>query len=230
MQASPVHPVLEHYLGEHGAAYFHRALGVPPALYDSVARLRARKLQPYIWSTHRVLEYGVGTGLNLAAIQCADRYGFDITDAHRTALHERGIRFVSDTSLLGDGMFDVVICHHVLEHVHDPWSVLAEIRRVLAFGRKLVLVVPFEHERRYRRFDMTDHNGHLYSWNVQTLGTLLQRSRFSIESIGLRRYGYDRFAAQAVADIGLGEKAFRALRAALLVIRPHREIFCVCSK
>src|SRR5262249_33479426 len=41
-----------------------------------------------------------------------------------------------------DGSFDVVLCTIVLEHVVDPREVLAEARRVLGPGGRLVLTVP----------------------------------------------------------------------------------------
>jgi SAM-dependent methyltransferase len=41
-----------------------------------------------------------------------------------------------------DGSFDVVLCTMVLEHVVDPRKVLAEVRRVLEPGGRLVLTVP----------------------------------------------------------------------------------------
>lgn len=46
--------------------------------------------------------------------------------------------------------FDGVVCNQVLEHVFEPESFIAEIRRVLVADGKLVLSVPFvwpEHER-----------------------------------------------------------------------------------
>jgi SAM-dependent methyltransferase len=52
----------------------------------------------------------------------------------------------------GDGRFDVVLCNQVLEHVFNPDEFLAEIRRVLVPGGRVVLTVPFvwdEHEQPY---------------------------------------------------------------------------------
>lgn len=51
-----------------------------------------------------------------------------------------------------DGSFNSVICNQVLEHVFNPGGFLAEIRRVLVPGGKLLLTVPFvwdEHEQPY---------------------------------------------------------------------------------
>lgn len=49
-----------------------------------------------------------------------------------------------------DRSFDSVLCNQVLEHVFNPDEFLAEIRRVLAPGGRLLLTVPFvwdEHEQ-----------------------------------------------------------------------------------
>ncbi len=48
--------------------------------------------------------------------------------------------------------FDSVLCNQVLEHVFNPDEFLTEINRVLKFGGKLLLTVPFiwdEHEQPY---------------------------------------------------------------------------------
>ncbi len=60
--------------------------------------------------------------------------------------------------------FDGVVCNQVLEHVFEPESFIAEIRRVLVADGKLVLSVPFvwpEHERprdsqRYTSYGVKD--------------------------------------------------------------------------
>jgi len=42
-----------------------------------------------------------------------------------------------------DGSFDVVMLNQLLEHVFEPWDVLAEARRVLRPGGRLIVTVPF---------------------------------------------------------------------------------------
>ena len=42
-----------------------------------------------------------------------------------------------------DGSFDAVLCIEVLEHVADPFKAVAEIKRVLRPGGRLLLTVPF---------------------------------------------------------------------------------------
>jgi SAM-dependent methyltransferase len=77
-----------------------------------------------------------------------------------------------------DEVFDAVFIFDVLEHIEDDARVLAEIRRVLRPGAKLLLTVPAfmflfglqdvvsEHKRRYRRTGLAD---------------LLRRSGFDVD-------------------------------------------------
>ena len=53
----------------------------------------------------------------------------------------------------GDATFDFVICDSVLEHVHDPWKVSAEIFRILKPGAKGLFVVPFIYKSHGAPFD-----------------------------------------------------------------------------
>jgi SAM-dependent methyltransferase len=46
-----------------------------------------------------------------------------------------------------DASFDVVICHHVLEHVDDDMTALRELRRVLRPGGRAVLSTPINWSR-----------------------------------------------------------------------------------
>ncbi len=219
--------VLPRYLGQHGVNYHEDVCAVPARLYDAVARLRAEKFQPYVKPVDRVLEYGVGLGYNLSALRCAEKVGFDVGEHLAAPLRERGMPFSTSTAMYPDGYFDAVICHHVIEHVSDPWRVLGEIRRLVRRGGTLVLNVPYEKERRYRTYHSDDRNGHLYSWNVQTLGALVCAAGWSVESLKLPLFGYDRFAAVVADRLGLGDRAYRLIRRGLLILRPGYEIQAV---
>jgi hypothetical protein len=95
---------------------------------------------------------------------------------------------------------------------------------------RLVLHVPWEVERRYRRYDPAEPNHHLYHWNAQNLGNLVTVLGWRIERIGVQTYGYDRFAANGAARWRLGEAGFRLLRRALVLLRPLREVELVAGR
>jgi SAM-dependent methyltransferase len=212
------------YQGAAGRRYQEGKRAIPAPAFPWVARLRAEKLAPWIRAEDTVLEYGVGLGWNLAALACRRRLGFDVAEFLAPELEKRGIEFVKRTEELASGLADAVICHHTLEHVPNPPGVLAEIRRLLRSEGRLLLFVPYERERRHRRFRPDEPNHHLYSWNAQTLGNLVQEAGFTIETAGVGRFGYDRFAAVWACRLRLGEPGFRLIRWIGHAVFPAREV------
>src|ERR1700678_4197381 len=120
-----------HYRGDAGRRYQGSKRGLPEQAIPWVAALRARKFAPLIGPEDVVLEYGVGSGWNLADLRCRRKLGFDVADFLEPSLRALGIEFVADTKVLPDSSVDVAICHHTLEHVLHPPEVLEEIRRLL---------------------------------------------------------------------------------------------------
>ncbi|MFN0069485.1 MAG: class I SAM-dependent methyltransferase [Limisphaerales bacterium] len=224
------HPATASYTGDAGRAYHGDKRGLPPVALPWVAAVRARLFQPHVRETDAVFEFGCGAGWNLAALQAARRVGFDVADFLRPEVEAAGAEFVTDTAALPDAAFDAVIAHHALEHVEEPRAVLGELRRLLKPGGTLLAAVPYEKERRYRRFDPAEPNRHLYSWNPQTFGTLLTVAGFAVREIGLRRYGYDRRAAVLAARLGLCPTGFRTIRGLLRTLRPLHEVAAVAGR
>lgn len=78
---------------------------------------------------------------------------------------------VCDMRGYADGMFDLVVCSHVLEHVADDVKAMQEIRRVLSQTGVAVLLVPIsmllegvledsectDESERWRKFGQGDH-------------------------------------------------------------------------
>jgi SAM-dependent methyltransferase len=155
--------------------------------------------------------------------------GHDVTPDLAETVRPLGIEFVLDPTTLPSNAFDVLICHHVLEHVPDPLAVLQGFHRMLRPGGRLLLAVPFEKERRYRRFDPGEPNHHLYSWNVQTLGNLLTVAGWECRSLGLRDYGYERIAARWATRLHLGEPGFALVRRLVHLLEPIEEISGVAT-
>ena len=219
-----------HYQGEAGRRYQQHKRGVPDSAVAWVARLRAEKLSRFVRPNDVVLEYGVGLGWNLAALPCRRKIGFDVADFLETSVRALGIEFVAETKSIANGSMDVVLCHHTLEHVSDPPTVLGEMRRLLAPGGKLLLFVPLEREAKYNRYIPDEPNHHLYSWNAQTLGNLARETGFEVAEAGTGEFGYSRFAAVWAVKLRLGETGFRGLRRLLHVVKPIREVRIVAVK
>jgi len=219
-----------HYRGDAGRRYHESKRGLPDQAIPWVAALRARKFAPVVGPEDVVLEYGVGSGWNLAGLCCQRKIGFDVAGFLEPSLCALGIEFVADTKIIPDAALDVVICHHTLEHVLHPPEVLAEIRRLLKPSGRLPLYVPFEIEGRYEHFRSDEPNHHLYSWNVQTLGNLVEEAGFKVSEAGIAEFGYDRFAATWAAKLRLGEIGFRCLRRMLHIVRPAFEVRLIATK
>lgn len=101
-----------------------------------------------------VCDIGCGTGYLLKRVKDArpelkklTGVDFVIDDLEG---NESGIEFVSakiENLPFEDGAFDTVICTHVIEHVLDYRTAIAELRRITR--RRLIIVVPREREYKY---------------------------------------------------------------------------------
>ena len=220
---------LERYRGLAGQQYHEGKRALPPPAYPWVARARAAKLAPLVRLEDVVLEYGVGYGWNLAALPCRRRLGYDIADGVEPAVTQHGIEFLSSLEGVPDSTADVVLCHHALEHILDPPGALREMQRLLRPHGRLIVVVPWETERRQRRFRRNEPNHHLYSWSTQSLGNLIEDCGYEVLQGQTWTYGYDRFAARWACRLRIGEQGFRILRGVLQLVRPLREV-CIVSR
>jgi 2-polyprenyl-3-methyl-5-hydroxy-6-metoxy-1,4-benzoquinol methylase len=85
------------------------------------------------------------------------------------------------------GAFDAVTLSHVIEHVPDPVQTLAECRRILKPGGKLVLFTPNASSLSHRVFK-NDWRGlepprHLHVFSTESMRPLLERAGFQNISI-----------------------------------------------
>lgn len=103
----------------------------------------------------RLLDAGAGNGRSMLYLDAAGvAGGFEMHAIEYDPPRARGLErsgmwaSVSSGDLsrgLGgfeDGTFDVVLCEQVLEHLHDPERLLAEVARVLTPGGMLIAGVP----------------------------------------------------------------------------------------
>ncbi len=134
---SPVYDFLFKKLFEPGRIAAVRMLGSPPR--------------------GRVLEVGIGTGLNLPFYPPnIDLVGIDLSEAMLRKAQEkvdslrmeRVILKVMDASALdfGDAEFDATLATYVISAVPDPVAVLREMRRVTKPGGSIVMLNHFHSE------------------------------------------------------------------------------------
>jgi SAM-dependent methyltransferase len=124
---------------------------------------------------------------------------------------------------LADAVFDCVVCTEVLEHVGDPARVLAELRRVLRPGGRLLLTTPFVLELHEEPFDFYRYTSHGLRRLVEGAGLRVERVEpltgwwstlaQTLRHCGLATRPVDRPAAPATrvaAFIALGLSAIAA--------------------
>lgn len=224
-------PQVDPYQSEGGKVY-HESIngGVGSRGYMLVARRRAAKLQPFISSDASVLEFGIGPGWNLAAIKARSRKGYDVATAVRPLVEAQGIEFVNELIEQDSAAYDIVICSHVLEHLKNPGEALLTIMDCLKDDGKALLFIPFDKERKFRKYDEDEPNHHLYSWNVQSFANLLMRYGFVVMEYKLRLFGYERIIAIWVERFRLPDWMYSLLLFIVLRIKPSYEIAFVVKK
>jgi SAM-dependent methyltransferase len=84
------------------------------------------------------------TYIGIDTADAKDRFGYDIPDTKY---------FTGDRWPVDDLLADTVLCTETLEHVLDPPGFLAEARRSLRPGGRLILTVPFAARWHYVPFD-----------------------------------------------------------------------------
>jgi SAM-dependent methyltransferase len=220
----------DYYRGEQGRRYHETKRGIPDAAFPWVAEARARKIAPHVKATDTVFEYGVGWGWNLAALNCGRRIGYDVSDIVQEKLRERGIETVSSVALIAESSIDVILCHHTLEHLFDPAGALKEMRRMLKPTGKLLLFVPYEREARYTKFDASEPNHHLFSWNCQTLGNLVESCGFKVQTADVATFGYDRFSAALAVRLRMGQGGYKLIRRTVIALKPAFEVRLVAVR
>jgi SAM-dependent methyltransferase len=215
------------YQGAAGDAYHLGKRAIPAEAIPWICRLRAEKFQPFVQPNDVVFEMGIGAGWNLLELKCIAKIGFDVTDLFNESLSKKGIQLLASLNDLLPHSMDVIICHHVLEHVENPADTLRQLKTALKPTGRLLLNVPYETERKFRVFRKDEPNHHLYSWNPQTLGNLIYTSQLIPEFIRLQPFRFDRYAAVLACKLGVGESAYRLLRKGLLTLAPEHEIFAL---
>ena len=109
---------------------------------ELIARAIIEKFAP-----KRVLDVGCGRGDLVAIFKNwgIEAYGIDALDPSITKSFREDIKdrvFVADAEALPfkEESFDLVIAHHVIEHLHNPEQFILEARRVLKRGGTVFIV------------------------------------------------------------------------------------------
>jgi SAM-dependent methyltransferase len=138
-------------------------------------------------TARRILDFGCGIGgfLKRAKPHFAKVVGFDLSrrlvDAHRADGHE----CVGDLTEV-PGNIDTSVLFHVLEHVPQPWLLIAELVSRFPSVDRVVVEVPHNREALLSYFDSTPYRlnhysaDHLYYFTNVTLSAVLQRAGLQV--------------------------------------------------
>jgi SAM-dependent methyltransferase len=166
----------DRYRGEAGENYFAWQTGIGGA----GAILNRDKFAPFVRDGACVVDFGCGGGALLAALPATRRIGIEPNPSAREEASARGIEVVASADELADGVADVVISNHALEHTLSPYHELVGIRRILGSEGRLVLWLPLDDWRTQKNAFLDDVNGHLYAWTPLLLRNLLEDAGYSV--------------------------------------------------
>jgi SAM-dependent methyltransferase len=190
-QNAPSYGASEHY----DAAYF----AWQNAHIDIKTKIKIARFIPYVRPTDTVLDFGCAGGGMLAALPGARKIGVELNDvARESAEREHGIEAYKSLDDVEDGVADVIVSNHTLEHIARPFDALLQLKPKLKPTGRLVLVLPIDDWRAQRRWRPGDINRHLYTWTPLNLGNLLEDAGYRPEEIRIIHRtlmrGFDRFA------------------------------------
>jgi SAM-dependent methyltransferase len=168
-----------------------------------------------------VIDIGCATGALLGVLRergwrCR---GIEISPAAEHARRERGLE-VSGLPLeenhFQEGVFDLALASHLIEHLNDPAGLVREAHRILRPGGRFLVTTPniagfqarlFGGRWRSAIFD------HLYLFSRRTLGALLEGAGFTVErtvtwgglAAGTAPAPLKRIADRRVKKLGMGD-------------------------
>lgn len=133
-----------------------------------------------------VLDLGCAVGTYLKQLPPGS-FGVDVSRPNLEHCRSLGLRVMA-ADLNRDLPFPAmsipaILCSHVLEHVDAPINLLRECRRILGQKGLLVLGLPIESNlvnrlRGHKYF--YHHPGHLYSFSLENIHVLLQKTDFEL--------------------------------------------------
>lgn len=140
-----------------------------------------------------LLDYGAGSGEFLASMK---RRGYSISgiepdaQTRKRALEKNGIELFAPSSIdeaSNDKTFNVITMWHVLEHVHDPKTLLIKLRNQLNKSGTLIIAVPNYYSKdatiygsEWAAYDVPRH---LFHFTQKTMTKLARLSGFEIQKV-----------------------------------------------
>lgn len=227
--------VSSRYLGSKGLQYFGAA-GRFDGKQDPGRRWQARYFRPFCTPENVVLDFGCGDGTILRSVNARRRLGVEINphciEKIRTMNCQLNVPLEvrSRVDDWDDGIVDVAISNHALEHVIEPFDMLRTLLFKLRPGGRFILVTPYDDWRASgsRNFGPGDAQNHLYTWSPRNISNLLREAGFEVESSRLVRSAWSPkiFWINRV----LGARAFAAACLILSILLKRCEVLTICRR
>lgn len=183
---SPECGASNHYLGEKGEDYFRWQSG--GGMF--AGGINAHKFSHLVQPNSTVLDFGCGGGFLLATLNCQRRIGVEINPVARRHAQSLGVDCFAAAEDVPDGVADLIISDHALEHVPFPIGALNTLRQKLKPSGLLSICVPIDNWRHEKRYDPMDRNHHLHTWTPLLLGHTLTEAGFAVKSIYARTFAW----------------------------------------
>lgn len=137
-----------------------------------------------------VLDVGCGPGFFLSGLRPGwKKYGVEISET-AAAIAENWASIHKGTLETADfkaGQFDVIVLHHVIEHLPDPIATMRNIRRILRNGGHLIVGTPDFDSGCARRFGanyrLLQDTTHISLFTADSLYRLLRDLGFIIDKV-----------------------------------------------
>lgn len=153
------------------------------------------KFKPFIKPTDSVLDFGCGSGDILEKLFCREKYGIEINDYAIKKARQKGLTIYKTLAKIPRGLtFDVIISHHALEHVENPFLILKGLQTLLKNRGLMIFVVPIDDWRIQKKYHKKDINKHLYAWTPLALGNLFAQANYKIKNIEIFSHAWIPFS------------------------------------
>lgn len=136
----------------------------------------------------RIVDYGCGPGWFLRAL-CRrwEKIGIEVSPHAIDEARKHGLHIAETSDEIPDTWADVVLCHHVIEHLRDPIDAIGEMRRMLKKGGWLIIGTPdFESPcaKRFGRHYRLLHDGtHCSLFTLESMHRFLRDHGFFIKTV-----------------------------------------------
>jgi SAM-dependent methyltransferase len=163
---------------EYEGAEMLQLAGILPNYNRSIALMACR----YGAGAQSVLDFGAGTGVLSQAVRELGLTPLCLEpDARqRDGLVRQGFATISSLDEVADASLDFIYSSNVLEHIEDDVAALADLRRKLRPGGRLLLYVP-AFQSLYSSMDRAV--GHYRRYDRLMLGEKLRTAGFAVEDL-----------------------------------------------